>query len=685
MWRLSVLAAVLGALVLTGAGTALAEPPSRLAERVTDRAAVLGPDQVAQVEAAVDRLSSTDRIDLFVVYVTSFDGASGQDWADRTATLSQLGDRDVLLAVAVQDRAYGISVPEGFPLQQSLVDDVEARLADSDWSGAAITLADGLGASGGSGALPLVGAVVGGVVLIGGGAYLLTRRRRARPAQQDAPRDEFTDVPTEELAYRASATLIAVDDAVRTSEQELAAARAHFGDEAVAEFTAALEQSRAEMLQAFALRQRLDDDEPESEPEQRALYGEIIRIASAADSRLDAQVEAFDALRALEARAAEYIAGLAARHAAVSARLPQVDAAWTALRARYAASALEPVAGDLDQSKQLLAAAGGEITEARTALASGPGTGVAHSGEPPAADGATAAAQAGTASVPQAPGRPGPSAGTSATAPSETDVEDGSANPSTGPAAAVVSGRAAEDALTEAEQLLDGIGRRETELAAAAARIPAARAEVQQDLAEARALGSLVPVVARAEAALAAAEQSAAGPQPDPLAALRLIDEARTALDHGIAEAREAQERARRASAALAQALLTARSAIAAASDFITTRRGAVGVAARTRLAEAQRHLQRAEGPDPVAALREAQQADALAQEALRLARADVAQWSPGSGGELPGDLASLVLGGILAGASRGYRGGSGGFRSRSTGSFGGSSRRGRRSVGGRF
>ncbi|WP_425564159.1 hypothetical protein, partial [Pseudonocardia zijingensis] len=88
----------------------------------------------------------------------------------------------------------------------------------------------------------------------------------------------------------------------------------------------------------------------------------------------------------------------------------------------------------------------------------------------------------------------------------------------------------------------------------------------------------------------------------------------------------------------------------------------------------------------PVAGLREARQADALAQEALRLARADVARWSrPGPTTSTGADLAGLVLGGILAGATGGYRGhrrGGGGF---SPGSFGGSASRGRRGGGGRF
>ncbi len=646
MRRLSVLVGVLVVLVL-GAGVAAAEPPLRLDDHVTDRAGALEPAQVAEVEAAVERLQAENGVDLFVVFVDSFDGVGGEEWAHQTADRSQLGEEDALLAVAVGDRAYGVSVATGFPVSESRMDeirteDIEPRLSAQAWAGAAVAMADGLRSGGGGGAG--VGlAVLGGAAVVGAGVYVLRRRRRQAPEPagtpaQDVPADEFSDVPTADLAYRASAALIEVDDAVRTSEQELAAARAHFGPDAVAEFASVLEQSRADMLQAFALRQRLDDDEPEDERATRALHAEIVRIATAADDRLDGQVEAFDALRGLEARAPEYVAELRVRLDGVRARLPQVDAAWAALKSRYAATALEPVDGDLDQARELLAAAEAELTEAQESLAG--------------------------SSTPEA----------------------GATN---GPAAAVVDGRAAEDAITQAETLLDGIARRESELAGAVEQVPAARSEVELDLAEARALpdDAIAPVVARAAAALAAADEAAGGSRPDPVAALRLLGEAGTALDQGIADARESAERERKATAALEQAVLTARSSVAAAEDFVATRRGAVGAQARTRLAEAQRHLQQAGGLDPVAALQEAQQADALAQDALRIARADVSQWSrPGATTSAGADLAGMILGGILAGATSGYRGGprrgGGGF---SSGGFGGSSSRGRRGGGGRF
>jgi hypothetical protein len=285
----------------------------------------------------------------------------------------------------------------------------------------------------------------------------------------------------------------------------------------------------------------------------------------------------------------------------------------------------------------------------------------------------------------------------------------------TGRSAAVVTGRAAEDAITQADTLLDGLTRLATDLAAAGERIAAARAETEQDIAEARALlatgdpGGLAALVARAEAALASATEAQNASPPDPMAALRLIDEVDGALDRGLVTARDAQTASKRAAAALDQALLTARPSVAAAADFIGSRRGAVGAEARTRLSEAQRHLAQAQaqGIAPDIALTEAQAADAMGRQALDLARSDVSRWSGGGGtggglgGGLGAELGSLVLGGILSGGlsggrsggfgggyGGGYGGGGGGFGGgggRSPGSFGGSGTRGRRGGGGRF
>ncbi|HEY9378142.1 MAG TPA: TPM domain-containing protein, partial [Jiangellaceae bacterium] len=138
-WLL-VFAAVVAIQLLGGGGPVSAEQPLRVDEPVTDRIDALAGEG-ARVREALDQLRVANGTQLFVVYVSSFDGMNGQQWSDETARRSQLGDRDVLFAVAVDDRAYGYSVAGEFPFSDSeladlTVREVEPRLAAGDWAGA---------------------------------------------------------------------------------------------------------------------------------------------------------------------------------------------------------------------------------------------------------------------------------------------------------------------------------------------------------------------------------------------------------------------------------------------------------------------------------------------------------------------------------------------------------------------
>ena len=72
MRRLSVVPGVLALLLLTG-GPALAEEPFRVPDQVTDEAGVL-VGNTAAVEDAVEELQADEGIQLWVVYVDTFDG-----------------------------------------------------------------------------------------------------------------------------------------------------------------------------------------------------------------------------------------------------------------------------------------------------------------------------------------------------------------------------------------------------------------------------------------------------------------------------------------------------------------------------------------------------------------------------------------------------------------------------------
>jgi hypothetical protein len=198
----------------------------------------------------------------------------------------------------------------------------------------------------GSGLFPLVVCLlfVAGAILI---ATMIARGgRRQRPGAQAPgtfpagtqppgvpvpPADPYAQVSTDELSDRANAALVAADNALKTSEQELGFAQAQYGAQATGPFAQALEASHADVAEAFRVRQRLDDDVPEDEPTRRAMLREVLDRCTVADRRLDAQAEA----RRLEGVAGELGTALGGlRDAAARARhaREQLDQAMLAAR-----------------------------------------------------------------------------------------------------------------------------------------------------------------------------------------------------------------------------------------------------------------------------------------------------------------------------------------------------------------
>lgn len=667
------------AAVLLAPGPALADPPARLPAQVTDTAGALGSGRSA-ADAALADLQARTGIQLFVVFVDSFDGTPAQEWTDRTAALSDLGDRDALLAVATGDRAYAYSFPDDSrisdrELTDVAADDIEPALSRDDFAGAVVAAANGYtaAATGSSGSGLIWVAVIFVVIIVGAVVWVAVRRRRAAPATTATP----TPTPTpeaepagptiEELTARANDLLLELDDDLRASERELDLAAAQYGPAATERFRAALEASRADVAEAFRLRMTLDDGL--SDADRRRALQQIVDRCTAADQRLDAESADFDRLRDLEGRAAEVAAQVEARIAALD--LTAAEAAFQTLQARYAGPPVTAVASNVEQARDRLAFAAAALTQARAALA-GAAAPTPDPAAPAATDPAAPADQAGP--IPEPPGGDR--------------------------AEAALAVRAAEQAVDQAEQLAAAVHQAGTDLAAARQAADALILEVEAELAAGRATlaggdtppPGLSPAVAGAEQVLAEVRATLAEPTSDPAAAAARLQAADSTLDLALAEARDAAERLARARSLLAQALPVARSQVAAADSFVTTRRGAVTTNARTSLSEAQRHLALAESlavTDPVAAVAEAQEAQRMAAGASRSAQADVRSWDSGSydQGSSGDDFLGAFLGGLLSG---GYSSGGSrsGYRSRSRGGFsgggfGGSSSRSRRTSGG--
>lgn len=678
-------------LLLLSAPVALAAPaddPVTLSRdgQITDKVGALG-DRKGATEQALDQLYDDRGLQLFVVYVRDFSGRGAQDWADVTAERNGLGLNDLLLAVATHDRQYAYSADVGSRLTEAQLQDVattaiKPALRQNDWAGAAIGAADGYSAAltgrpvptpaitpgaadpggGGSGDEAAAGDLVLPIVVVGGAGALAAvayGRRKKRTNTRTTPGgggwgkgpaggQGRQQTPLPELDKRSKQLLVEADDAIRTSAEELGFATAQFGDEAVRPFTDALAYARSELTTAFKLRQQLDDAYPEDDATRRTMLDEIIARCTEAGRRLDAEAAGFDQLRALERDVAGALNHAEQIFRDVTGRTTAAETTLGTIREQYAPAASAPVLGHVEQAKDRLVFATTHLNEARQAIDAG---------------------------------------------------DNGKA---------AVHLRAAEGAVDQAGTFVDAVERLAAELALAAEKLPAALTETETDLAEARGLlqgtaagastADLHGRIARAETVVAEVRKTMAAGPHDPIDALRRVEEADSVLDESLKGARERELTSRRATALLGQALLTARSAVGTAADFIGTHRGGVGSEARTRLAEAQRHLSGAEAAqdtDAPAALAEAQQADAQARQALQLAERDVRGYGNpyGGGGGRGGGMGGAVLGGIIlgelfGGGGRGMGGGGfggGGFGGGGPGSFGGGGTRGRMGGGGRF
>lgn len=660
-----VAAAALGAVaLLVPAGAVIAEAPFRLEQQITDKVGALG-SQEAQVAAALADLQANQGIQLWVAYVDGFNGAPGQEWAAATSTSSGLGGNDMLFSVATGERSYGWDVPDDLPVSdaeiaQIMGRQVEPELAAGDWAGAAIALATGLSnagatagsssssGSGGGSVLPWLL----GLALLAGVGFLVLRGMRGRGAGSggrgsgpDAGADggQPGQQTIEELRRAAASALIEVDDSIKTSEQELGFAIAGFGEQEAVPFTAALAESKRELASAFQS-QRLAQ-ETQGTPAERAHLEQIVALCTAADDRLDDQVAQFDTLRDLERRIADVLPALNEQVTGLRTRLTASTATAEAIKAKWPPAAMGNLLNNLDQAVE-------RITFAEESVATG-------------------------------------------TQLLTTEDRVG----------AVARARAAEESIGQATTLLDNVDRAPENLALAQRSIQALIVESEKDLAEAVRLGLPPEVSSRhafASETLAWAQGAIAAGNYDPIGTRLALEESDAALETALVPLREAAESRRRAEALLATTSDAARASIQAAGDFITTRRGAVGAEARTRLADAQRRYEAGvAASDPVEALGHMQAAHQLADRASALAQQDEARYQNSQqmgGGSSGGGLGNVILGGILINAMNRGGGGRGGGISFPTGggggaparrpgpgSFGGGATRGRRSGGGRF
>ncbi|MEZ0350533.1 TPM domain-containing protein [Mycobacterium sp. pR1184] len=634
-------------MILTMLATALlvapaggAQPPFRLSGYVTDNASALSPSGRTDVSEAIDNLYNNRHIRLWVVYVDDFSGENSVAWAQRTIRESDLGTYDALLAVATTGRAYAFLVPSGVKgVTQTQVDElrrneIEPALREGDWRGAAISAANGLDAQPNSSSrfwlLATLGLVIVAVVALV--LVMRYRRRRRRRAELAAARrvdptnpTALAAVPLTALDDLSRSMVVEVDNAVRTSANELALAVDEFGAERTEPFTRAVNNAKAALAQAFTVRQQLDDVTPETPEQQRNLLTQVIVSAATADRELDAQTAAFEQLRDLVVNAATRLDALTQQVVELTSRVEPAERRLAELNKEFGPAALTSVSGNAATTKERLAFADRNISAAR-ALA-----GNAVSGQ-----------QSGL----------------------------------------VDAVRAAESALGQARALLDAVDNAAGDIRRAVERLPAVMSDIQAGIQHAgtqlqgqNAKAPHAGELAAARNAAIRAVDAAGGGSADPLGTFAQLAKADSDLNRLLATVAKEQADADRLNRSLEQALFTAESRVRGVSEYIDTRRGSIGPEARTRLAEAQRHLDAAHAQrstNPAEAISHANAASTLAANAQSLANSDVASaqraYTRGRGGDAGAMLGGIIIGDLL---SAGMRGGFGGW---SPTSFGGSS-----------
>lgn len=453
-------------------------------------------------------------------------------------------------------------------------------------------------------------AVVGTAAALAGYGYVRrTRRSRTRRAPGGAPvapslvpelaeRDDLA-----ELDQRARALLVAADDWVRTSREELDFAEAGAGTAATEPFARAVREADAELTAAFRMRWRYEEGVPEDPTARRQALAGIVGRCEEAGRRLDSVAGDFDRLRGLDSDPGEALNIAETRFRGLTARTATAGGTLADLVERYGPATADPVTGYVEQAKDRLVFATTCLNAARQSADRG-----------------------------------------------ELDRTAGQL-------------RAAEGAVAQADVFVSGVERLAAGLSRADALVPPALTGAEAELAAVRRAGpgagtADVPAgelrarLLHADTVLAGVrdELTAGTGTRDPLDALRRIVRACAPLGGA------------RTGILSTAALLTARSAVAGADDFVTTHRGAVNWGSRTRLAEARRLLASAMPPAaarssaalsaavPPSPPDELVAADTLAHEARDLAEQDVrTHGNPyaGTAAHASG-LAGAVLGGIL-------------------------------------
>jgi len=157
-----------------------------------------------------------------------------------------------------------------------------------------------------------------------------------------------------DLAKRAGTALVAADERIRVTTDELIFAEAELGHDATTELRVALAAVRQHLGEAFRLNQLNHDEILDTSEELRSRNARIVQLCDWAEDVLDDRTSALAERIARARRAPEIIAGVRADAARLRARIPHARDTIERLAARYAREALAQVESNPAEADQLL-------------------------------------------------------------------------------------------------------------------------------------------------------------------------------------------------------------------------------------------------------------------------------------------------------------------------------------------
>ncbi|MFC4140276.1 MULTISPECIES: hypothetical protein [unclassified Microbacterium] len=417
-----------------------------------------------------------------------------------------------------------------------------------------------------------------------------------------------------DLARHAEQSLVAADERIRTTADELVFAQAELGESMTADLKAALDAVRTHMREAFQLHQLNHDEIPDTAEELRTRNARIVQLCEWAEDLLDEKTSAIAEQVALVRRSPEIVAQLRKDAESLAARIPQARQTVERLSLRYSDAAMRRVSSSPAEAEQLVTFAthGAEVSERRRAA-----------------------------------------------------KQNEEAN---------LALETATEAIRRASAVLDGVEDFEIQALRAESTLAAVIDDSRGDLIAYRSAPQTPEVQTAAsalEAALAALPPS--GTRNDPFTELTALREANTGLDQAVATAQYRAEHPLPSLEQVQHALDDADRQLGIARPLISGHRGWIGADARTRFAEAERLRIDVAGLLPAEETREqalstARRVGQLAAEALQLAQRDIESarpqdyagwggpnqqggWGGGRRGGGGGDIVSGVLGGLVIGS----------------------------------